>query len=143
VRIAVDTTVPIYAVGAESPYRDSCRKLIRRAGAGELVLEASVEMLQEYLHVRARRTGDRLAAAGEARALAQVVRLHDVEAADSRRAIELFATVPTLAASDAVHAATCLNRGIGVLVSADRDHDHVPELRRVDPRSAVAELLGG
>ena len=142
-RAAVDTTVFVYAVGADSPFRDSCIELIRLSGQGKLLLEASVEALQEFLHVRARRTGDRLAAADLTRAFADTVTLHEVEAPDVRRAIDLFATVPGLGALDAIHAATCLNRGIQVLVSAGQGFDAVPGLRRIDPRNALAELLHG
>ena len=135
-RAAIDTSVAVYALGTDSPFRQSCIDLIERAGRGEVLLEASVELIHEFLHVRARRTGDRQAAADAARALGDVVRLHDVEEADTRRAVDLFARHDALDALDAVHAATCLNRGIPVLISADRDFDVVPELRRVDPRDA-------
>lgn len=140
-RVAIDTSVPVYAVGSDSPFKDSCRQLIQLAGTGDVVLEASVEVIQEFLHVRARRTGDRLVAANAARALADVVRLHEVEEADTRRAIDLFARHSPLDALDAIHAATCLNRGISTLISADRAFDDLPDLRRVDPRDAQALLL--
>lgn len=108
-RAAVDTTVLVYAVGADSPFRDSCIELLRLSGQGRLRLEASVEALQEFLHVRARRTGDRVAAAELTRAFADAIVLHDVEVGDVQRAIDLFATVPQLDALDAIHAATSLN----------------------------------
>ena len=132
--------VAMYAVGTESPYRSACAALLRLAGDGEVVLEASVELLQEFLHVRSRRTGDRAEAARATRDLAEIVHLHEVGAADSRRAVDLFAAVPQLDALDAVHAATALNRGIEVIVSADRAFGAVPDLRRLDLRDALAEL---
>ena len=139
-RAAIDTTVLVYAVGADSPFRESCMELLRLSGQTNMRLEASVEILQEFLHVRARRTGDRSAAADLTRAVADTILLHDVEVADARRAIDLFAMVPQLDALDAIHAATSLNRGIEVMVSADQGFDAVPGLRRVDPRNAVTEL---
>jgi hypothetical protein len=44
---------------------------------------------------------------------------------DVERAGELFTALPQLDALDAVHAATCLNRGIPVIVSADTAFDAV------------------
>lgn len=51
----------------------------------------------------------------------------------------------TLGANDRIHVATCLENGIGTIVSADADFDAVRGLRRVDPldRRALARLLGG
>ena len=109
--------------------------------AWRLALEASVAAQQEFLHVRARRTGDRLTAADLTRACADTVTLHEVELADVRRAIDLFATVPQLDPLDAIHAATSLNRCIEVLVSTDHGYDAVSGLRRIAPRNATVELL--
>jgi len=49
---------------------------------------------------------------------------------------------PELPSRDALHAATALQRGMEVVVSADADFDMVLGLRRVDPldRTAVATL---
>jgi predicted nucleic acid-binding protein len=54
------------------------------------------------------------------------------------------ARAPGLDVADAVSAATALNRGIGAILSADRDFDAVPELERIDPADAraVEALLG-
>ena len=40
---------------------------------------------------------------------------------------------PTLSVSDAIHAATALRHGIGLVVSADSDFDGIPGIERVDP----------
>ncbi|MEO6121970.1 MAG: type II toxin-antitoxin system VapC family toxin [Acidimicrobiales bacterium] len=140
-RFLYDTAVFVYAVGGEHRYQEPCRHLVRLAGQGLLVGDASVELLQELLHVRARRTGDRAGAVRLTRQVATLCRLHDVEAADLRRALGLFETHDGLGARDAVHAATALNRGIDAIVSPDRAFDAVAGLERIDPARAADVLL--
>jgi predicted nucleic acid-binding protein len=54
--IVFDTTVLVYAKGADHPLRDPCRQLI---AAAERRIEATttVEAIQEFVHVRSRRRG--------------------------------------------------------------------------------------
>lgn len=141
-RFAIDTNVVAYAVGEVSPFKQGCVRLLELAGEGALLPEASVELLQEFLHIRSRRTGDRAGAALATRWVADLVRLHPLERSDALRATELFAHHAGLDALDAMHAATCLNRQIPVIVSADRAFDAVADLQRLDPREALAVLLG-
>jgi len=112
--------------------------LLRR---GQLAGEASVELVQEYLNVLLRRSvAD---AAGRARDVAAIcASVHAFEHRDLELALSLVEGEPPLGARDAVHAATALNRGIGVILSADRHLDGIDGLRRLDPldREAVASL---
>lgn len=140
-RFAVDSNIGLYALGEESEHRESCRRLVHLMSEGTLRGEASAEFIQEIAHVRARRTGDRVSSARQARDFADLMLIHPVEVEDVRRALDLFETVPGLDARDAVHAATCLNRGIAVIVSVDRAFARVPGLRRVAPSEAETILL--
>jgi predicted nucleic acid-binding protein len=144
-RFLYDTAVFVYAVGAEHPYRGPCREIVARAARGELAGEASVDLVQEFLHQRARRTGDRGEAVRRARLLPALCRLHDVERRDLLRALDLFAEHDSLHARDAGFAAVALNRDIGVVLSPDRAFDGIAGLRRIDPldEPAVAALSGG
>lgn len=139
-RVALDTNVLLYAVGGESPHREPCRRLVQLIAEGELVAECSVDLVQEYLHVRARRTGDRNLAVTEARGLLDLLVVHPVDSEDAARAVELFHANPRLDARDAVHAASCLARGAEAMVSADTAFDDVPGLRRIEPVDAPAWL---
>jgi predicted nucleic acid-binding protein len=142
-RFLYDTAVFAYAYGAEHPYADPCRAIVDRAGAGELRGEASVDLLQELMHQRFRRTRDRARAAGEAAAAGELCLLHDVQRGDVLRALDLFAATERIGARDAVFAAVALNRGIPAILSPDRAFDEVAGLTRVDPadRSAVEALV--
>ena len=137
-----DTAVFIYAVGGDHPLRSPSRQLLRALAEQRTEAEASVEMVQEFLHQRARRTGSREEATERARQVAALCTLHDVTAPDLRLALELFEGHDRLHARDAIHAATALNRGIGLIVSPDQAFDGITGLRRVPLEQAAAELSG-
>jgi predicted nucleic acid-binding protein len=132
-RFFVDSNVFLYALGAEHRYREPCRRLIEHADSGRLRPEASVELVQEVLWVRARRLGDRRQALQDSRDVAELCVLHPLEAHDLEAAMALYQDHATITPRDAVHAATAIGRGVGRIVSADRHLDDIPGLRRIDP----------
>lgn len=132
-RFRYDTAVFVYALGGTHRYRDPCRRIVDRAGHGELQGEASADLIQEFLHQRFRRTGDRRMASQQARQVSALCELHDVRAEDIHRGLELFTEASRLNARDAVFAAVALNREIDVILSPDRAFDEVSGLRRVEP----------
>lgn len=138
-----DTTVFLYAVGAEHPYREPCRRIVAWASEGALLGDASVELVHEFAHVRLRRTGDRAAALEDARAVPHLCRLHDLERRDLMRALQLLDGRRTAGVRDALFAATALNRDIQLVLSADHDFDAFGQLTRIDPAdtSEVERLL--
>lgn len=127
----VDTSVLAYALGDRHPQRAASRHVVERATSGEILLHASVEMVQELLHHRLRRT-DRTAALRQARAAADLCILHAFDEAVLSRALELVASSPTRG-RDAVHAATALLHDVPTMLSSDTDFDTVPGLTRVSP----------
>jgi predicted nucleic acid-binding protein len=143
-RVLVDTNVILYALGGPHAYAEPCRRIVTLAGEGRLGMEAPVDLVQEILHHRARRLGNRRQAAAEAMAAATLCRLHAVEPQDASKAAELFADSTRLSARDAVFAAVAVRHGLEAILSADSDFDGLPGLRRLDPAdsAAVAELTG-
>lgn len=143
-RFLYDTSIFVYALGGEHPYREPCREIVRRAAAGDLQGEASADLLQELTHQRARRTGDRLGAATAARSVATLAWWHPVEPNDVQRGIDLFETHDELNPRDAVFAALAINRGIDAILATDRAFDGIDNLERIDPADerAVAALVG-
>lgn len=140
-RFLFDTSIFLYAVGADHPYRGPCRHLVELASEGRILGEASVELIQEYVHVRARRTGQKELAAQEGEDVARLCALHELTELDLHLALTLFRTVPSLQLRDAIHAATAINRGIELILSTDRGFDDVQGLQRLDPVDAFAILL--
>jgi hypothetical protein len=143
-RFLYDTSIFVYALGQEHPYREPCREIVRRAAAGDLQGEASADLLQELLHQRARRTGDRGGAAKAVRMVAKLAWWHPLEPNDVQRGMDLFEAHNGLDARDAVFAALAINRGIDAILSADRAFDGINGLERIDPADerAVATLAG-
>ncbi|MEX2196901.1 MAG: type II toxin-antitoxin system VapC family toxin [Thermoleophilaceae bacterium] len=142
-RVFVDTNVFLYALGAEHRYRDPCRAIVEAIAARRVAAETSVEVVQEFLHVRGRRGRDPAEALARAEEIVSwCAPVHAFEPGDLTRAFELLRRFSTLRPRDAVHAATALNRGIEAILTADRDLGSVPALERVDPgdRAAVAAL---
>jgi len=130
--ILLDTTVLCYAVGTEHPLRDPCRVLIGRAGRGELRASTTVEVVQEFVHVRARRRG-RADAVQLARAYVRLLApLQSPDEDTLEAALRLYPTIPALGSFDVLLAATAV-RSADTLLSADRAFADVPGLHHVVP----------
>lgn len=142
-RFLFDTAVFVYVYGRSHPYREPCRAIVARQAAGELEGEASVDLLQELAHRRFVQTRDRAVAAGAARDVSRLCRLHELRSTDLTLGLQLFERHARLDARDAVFAAVALNRGIDAILSPDRAFQDVPGLQRVDPADASAvQALG-
>lgn len=142
--VLLDTTVLVYAVGARHPLRDPCRLIIEAVRAGNVEATTTIEVVQEFAHVRARRRGraDAVAlASGFATLLAP---LASVGAEELREGLALFSAHDRLGAFDSVLAATALRRGVDALVSADGAFSAVAGLTHHMPGAPeLAELLLG
>lgn len=142
-RFLYDTSIFIYALGRDHHYKEPCREVVRRAALGELQGEASVDLLQELAHQRARRTGDRPGAAEAARNVAGLAWWHSVEPGDVHRSLDIFEAHTELDTRDAIFAAVALNRGIDAILATDRAFDEIGALERIDPADerAVSALV--
>jgi predicted nucleic acid-binding protein len=131
--IVVDTTVLVYAAGADHALRDPCRALIRAVIEGRVEATTTVEVIQEFVHVRARRR-DRGDAAERGRELARLFRpLLSPGDAELALGLQLFEQHEGLGAFDAVLAAAAKLAGADVLVSADRAFAAVSGIRYRGP----------
>ncbi|WP_409048176.1 type II toxin-antitoxin system VapC family toxin [Microbacterium sp. HA-8] len=134
--ILLDTTVLLYAVGAQHPQREPCRALVAAVGDGRVAATTTVEVLQEFAHVRARRRGREDAAALTANYAILLAPLVTVDADDLAGALRVFRAHEELGAFDAVLVAAALRREhITGLVSADRAFAAVDGLVHLDPGS--------
>jgi len=141
--IVLDTTVLAYAVGSEHPLREPCRGVLTAHGEGRVEATTTIEVIQEFAHVRARRRS-RADAAHIARQYLHAFNVLVPTADDLDRGLSLFEEHSALGAFDAVLAAVALSREAQALVSADRAFASVPGLRWVDPQTpALIELIGG
>jgi predicted nucleic acid-binding protein len=130
--IVLDTTVLVYATGAEHPAKDPCGRLIDAVGDGRLDATTTVEVIQAFVHVRAPRAG-REAAAELGQGFVALLRpLLAPDEAALTRGLGLYQR-HGLGMFDAVLAATALERDAAAVVSADRAFASVPALRHLDP----------
>ncbi len=141
--IVLDTTVLVYAKGAEHPLRGPCRDLVAAIAAGEVVATTTAEAIQEFVHVRARRR-ERSDAAALGRDYAELLSpLLPVAREHLERGLALFERSKRLGAFDAVLAAAALDAGATALVSADGGFAELAGLSHVAPDApGVASLLG-
>lgn len=141
--IVLDTTVLVYAVGADHPLRAPCRAIVAAVGDGSLAATTTPEVIQELADVRARRR-DRDDAAPLATSYAELLSpLLVVDEADLRAGLDLFRSHVRLGAFDCVLAATATHRGANGLVSADRAFADIDGLHHIDPADpeALSSLL--
>jgi uncharacterized protein len=115
--IALDTTVLVYALGGAHPLAEPARALVTAIERGLLRATTTVEAVQEFVDIRARRRG-RADAAGLGRSFATLLSpLLSPDADDLAAGLAVFEET-ALGASDSVLAATVMSRG-GAIVSAD------------------------
>jgi uncharacterized protein len=139
--IVFDTTVLLDAVGIEHRFREPCRALIDAIQSGHLEATTTVEAIQDFAHVRARRR-DRNDSAELAHAYLDLLSpLLLVEEPHLREGLRLFAADQRLGSFDAVLAAAAASVG-AVLVSADAAFASVPAITHVTPDdNGVRHLL--
>lgn len=128
----VDTSIVMYAAGAEHPHRASCRLVLRRVADGSIDAVTSTEVVQEILHRFAqgrRETGHRMARG----VLDLFGDLIPVDRRSITGALSFYASHPQLSARDALHVATCRANDITEIVSVDTGFDAVSEVRRIAP----------
>lgn len=136
--VFVDTSVVMYAAGAEHEHRSACRQVLSRIADGDLDAVVSTEVVQEILHrfARGRREIGESMARGVVDLFGELVSIdHETVVG----AMAYYAAHPALSARDALHVATCRQHGIDQIVSVDEGFDAVPEVRRVPP----ADVGGG
>lgn len=117
--IVLDTTVLVYAVGADHPLRDPCRDLIAVIAQGGMTATTTIEVLQEFTHVRARRRSREDAARHARDYLDLLAPLLVLDEDDLEQGLRLYTRSRRLGAFDAVLAAAAGRADAEAIVSAD------------------------
>ncbi len=129
--IFVDSSIPMYLIGAPHPHKSDAQVLLERLIASGRKLVTDVEVLQEILH--------RYAAIDRRDAIPQAIQLvldlvdgiFPIEEADVLRAAEIVQNPGRFTARDALHIAVMERRGIKSILSFDSDFDRWPGLDRI------------
>jgi predicted nucleic acid-binding protein len=129
--ILVDSTVPMYLVGAEHPHKADARRLLERHIAARDRLVTDAEVFQEILHryVAIQRLEAIDAAFGALRGVTDEVL--PVELVDVEEARGTLRAHPTLSARDALHIAIMKRHGISRIISFDSGFDAVDGIERI------------
>jgi predicted nucleic acid-binding protein len=132
--IMFDTTILVYAVGAEHPLRNPTRSMIEMVRDQRIRATTTVEVVQEFAHVRARRRSRADAASRASEFAVGLAPLSQPDEDDLLEGLELFRDTDDLGPFDAVLAATARRRA-WALASADRSFERVDGLLFLNPAS--------
>ena len=128
--ILIDSSVPMYLVGAAHPPKSVAQRLLERLALDQRRLVSDAEVLQEILH-RYAAIGRRDAVQPAFEALLAIVDdVLPVTVETMQRARDLVLGSPLLSARDAVHVAVMQQHGVEEILSFDRGFDGVPGVRR-------------
>jgi predicted nucleic acid-binding protein len=132
----VDTTIFMYAMGAESRFKEPCARILRTGAADRQVLVTSSETFQEVLH-RYRSIGRHADIQATFEAIAAAVRrilpvtFEDVE--EARLLGERTPKGSRASARDLVHAAVARRQGLREILTVDAGFGSIPGVVVVDP----------
>lgn len=140
--IVLDTTVLVYAVGSEHELRKPCRTLIEAIADGRVIGTTTIEVIQEFTHVRARRR-DRSDATELARDFVELLSpLLIVEESDLREGLRIYAEHRHLGCFDSILAAAAHAAGADAIVSADAAFAELTNVAHVFPdEDGIGRLL--
>jgi hypothetical protein len=130
VTLFVDSSIPMYLVGAQHPNKHAARAALERAVAEGERLVTDAEVMQEILH---RYTAINRPAAIDPALEALLGVVDEVIAIDRELVLaagRLVARVAGLSARDAIHVAVMRQHGIDDILTFDTGFDIVTGLRR-------------
>ncbi|MEZ5499794.1 MAG: type II toxin-antitoxin system VapC family toxin [Steroidobacteraceae bacterium] len=129
--ILIDSSIPMYLVGAPHPHKIDAQRALERLVSERKRLVTDVEVLQEILHrYVAINRRDAIQAAFDA-VLGIVEEVLAVDVAAIERAKAVMLGHPSLSARDALHIAIMELHGIQRILSFDAGFDAYPGIRRV------------
>jgi len=136
-RILLDSAIPLYAAGSQSPFKAPARELLAACATGDFDAYASVELIQEFVFHRLRMTHDRPRAVAEGRSLRNLITVLPFDDRVLDRALVLIESTQ-IGGRDAVHAATACVNDVPIIASPDHAFDGIPGLKRLDAADLVA-----
>lgn len=138
--MVLDTSVLAYAVGGDHLLREPCRKIIAAQATGHLKGATTVEVVQEFTHIQARRR-ERHDATALARDYMASLLLLQTTPEDLQRGLTLFEQHAALGMFDAMLAAVAMNRGADGLISTDTAFGSISGLRWINPATPDLDTI--
>lgn len=139
----VDTTIFMYAMGAESRWRGACARILRAGAVEEVVLVTSAETLQEILHRyrSIRRQEDiRITFDAVSASVQRIFPITHEDVEEARRLGERTAGGSGASARDLVHAAVARRQGVREILTVDAGFASIPGVVVVDPLAWARNL---
>ena len=137
--IVLDTSVLVYAVGADHPFREPCLRLL--AGAPSRRMTTTAAVIQEFVHVRQRRRSRADAVALGRAYLDLLSPLLDVPDLVVGDALDLMVEHPRLGAFDAALAAAATRARCTALVATDKAFSELRDCPVVVPDDGGVDRL--
>ena len=134
--IFIDVNIPMYAAGAEHPYRKACRWVLAEIVEGNLLAVIDTEIVQEVLYRYGALGRWQLAVDMATSILDLVPAIYPVMPNDIRRTVQLLGRYAAQGATarDLVHAAVMLNHELTTIISTDAHFDQIEGIQRIDPQ---------
>ena len=130
----VDANIPIYAAGREHQYKGPCARIIRAIANNPAYFMTDAEVLQELMHHY--RRANRWATGREILHRFETLlqgRIEPTYSEDVSQAARMADEGLQSSSRDLVHASVMRRCGTSLCISADRDFDRIPGVRRLDP----------
>ena len=130
----VDSNIPIYAAGREHEYNEPCARIIRAIASNPTHFMTDAEALQELMH-HYRRTNRWTIGREIFRRFETLLqgRIEPTYHEDVRQAARMADEGYQSSSRDLVHASVMRRCGTSLCISADKDFDRIPGVRRLDP----------
>jgi hypothetical protein len=132
-KLYVDSNVFFYAKIMDGIFGKSCSDILRRIASDDM--QASISALVPIEVANAlRKYGLGKDVREEVRAIFSMgIEVYPLDPTDAREAAEIYAEAG-ISPYDCVHAAVMKKYGLNEIISADKEFDKIPWLKRVDPR---------
>ncbi len=133
--IFLDVNVFMYAAGTEHAYKAPCLHILSDGEAGKLTAVINAEIIQELLY-----RYSRIHLTEKGIHLCQTIfqyplAILPVTSDDTKKAVEVFSQYHAIGIKprDVIHTAVMQNNDISHLISADKEFDRLPFIKRIDP----------
>lgn len=129
----IDTTIPMYAGGKKSIFKEDCIKIFKDIAESIIIGFTSTEVFQEiiyrFIHIKNLKKGftiyDQLLKTG-----VEILPITRNTLTTIRHLAEEYQDIPP---RDIFHAAVMLDNKIKIIISADKEFDKIKEIERLDP----------
>lgn len=134
------TSIPIYAAGRPSEYKETCTRVLEKIEAGEINAAIDTEVIQELLYRYHRLDMEKQGLEISRNVLRLDLHVLPVLKRDIEDTLNLFEKYSSrkVPPRDVLHVAVMTNNGIGEIITVDKHFGEIiKEVKRVEPANLV------